>query len=292
MSNKSKILIQVDPDPQASTFDSVVAIDSGVDHLLVHSGVTEADVEGLVHGAIFTRGVDDLKRTALFFGGSNVAASEVLLAKAKASFFGPMQVSVMADPNGANTTAAAAVLCAMKHIDFAGKEITILAGTGPVGMRIAQLIAGPATKGAVATINVCSRKLSKAQEVCARIRKAAPGASLVPIETSSSNLLENSGCNAHAVFAAGAAGVELLSDGWQKAPKLQVAIDLNGVPPAGIAAINVRDCGEKQGDITCYGAVGVGGLKMKIHKQCIQMLFESSQQTLELEEIFAIGQKI
>lgn len=292
MSTKSKILIQIDPDPQASTFDSVVAIDSGVDHLLVHAGVSEADVERLVHGAIFTRGVKDLCRTALFFGGSNVEVSEVLVAKAKASFFGPMQVSIMADPNGANTTAAAAVLSAMKHIEFAGKEITVLAATGPVGRRIVQLIAGTATKGAAATINVCSRKLSKAQEVCDQIRKTVPDAILVPTETSSPELLSNSVCNACAVFAAGSAGIELLKDGWQQTSKLEVAIDLNGVPPAGIAAINTADCAVKRGDITCYGAIGVGKLKMKIHKQCIQLLFESNRKTLEVEEIFAIGEKI
>lgn len=292
MSNKSKILIQIDPDPHASSFDSVVAIDSGVDHLLVRAGVTEADIEGLVHGAIFTRGVDDLNRTALFIGGSDVAKAEALLAKAKASFFGPMQVSIMADPNGANTTAVAAVLSAMKHIEFSGKEITVLAGTGPVGIRIAQLIAGPATNGAVATINVCSRKLAKAQEVCDRILKTAPDANLVPKETSSPNLVADSVCNAHAVFAAGAAGIELLSDGWQQAANLQVAIDINAVPPAGIAGINAKDNARKQGDIACFGAIGIGELKMKLHKQCIQMLFESNHQTLEVEEIFAIGRKI
>ena len=291
MSNKSKILIQVDPDPQASTFDSVVAIDSGVDHLLVHAGVTEADVEKLVHGAIFTRGLNDLKRTALFFGGNNVEASELLVAKAKASFFGPMHVSIMSDPNGANTTAAAAVLTAMKHIDFAGKEITVLAATGPVGRRIVRLIAGTATKGPAATINVCSRKLSKAEEICTRIREIIPDANLVPTETSSRELISDSVCNACAVFAAGAAGFELLGDGWQQAKKLQVAIDLNGVPPAGIAGINATDSSEKRGVITCYGAIGVGQLKMKIHKHCIQKLFESNDQTLEVEEIFAIGQK-
>jgi len=111
------------------------------------------------------------------------------------------------------------------------------------------------------------------------------------METSTPDLLSNSVCNAHAVFAAGAAGVELLDDAWQKAPKLQVAIDLNAVPPAGIASIKTSDYARKRGDITCYGAIGVGELKMKIHKQCIQMLFGSNHQTLEVGEIFAIGQK-
>ena len=113
----------------------------------------------------------------------------------------------------------------------------------------------------------------------------------MPTETSSPKLVSDSVCNACAVFAAGAAGIELLGDGWQQAKKLQVAIDLNGVPPAGIAAINATDSSVKRGATTCYGAIGVGQLKMKIHKQCIQMLFESNHHTLEVEEIFAIGQK-
>ena len=105
-------------------------------------------------------------------------------------------------------------------------------------------------------------------------------------------MLLSSVCNAHAVFAAGAAGIELLSDGWQSVSKLQVAIDLNGVPPAGITGIGATDNPAKHGAIACYGAIGIGQLKMKIHKKCIKLLFESNEHTLELDEIFAIGKTI
>ena len=74
---KTKILIQFDPDSHASTFDSVVAIDSGVDHLVTQSNVGVDHVESLVHGAMFTRGPADLKSTALFFGGSDVAKNRI-----------------------------------------------------------------------------------------------------------------------------------------------------------------------------------------------------------------------
>ena len=290
--SKPKILIQFDPDVQTSTFDSVVAIDSGVDHLFRHSAVTESQVQGLVHGAIFTRGTDDLKSTALFFGGSNVKASEALVAKAKASFFGPMRVSLMSDPNGSNTTAAAAVICAQKHIDLDDKTVTIVGGTGPVGMRIAQLIAGPATKGSNTQINICSRKLEKAEALCEQLAAQVPAGKFQPCETADSDQTNSAVSNAHAVFAAGAAGIELLDQSWQSLPNLGVAIDLNGVPPAGIEGISVFDKAKQiQGKI-CYGAIGVGGLKMKIHKRAIEMLFQSNDQTLEVEEIFAIGQKI
>src|SRR4051812_16494228 len=66
---KPTILVQLDTDPQPSVFDAVVAVDAGVDHLFRHGGVMPGNVRDLVYGALFTRGPDDLKRTALFIGG-------------------------------------------------------------------------------------------------------------------------------------------------------------------------------------------------------------------------------
>ncbi len=68
------ILVQFDTDVQPSVFDRVVAVDSGVEQLFAYGGVTPETVESLVHGAIFTRGVHDLSSTAIFVGGSDVAA--------------------------------------------------------------------------------------------------------------------------------------------------------------------------------------------------------------------------
>ena len=290
--SKSKILIQLDPDKQTSTFDSVVAIDAGVDQILRYNAVTAEQIEGIIHGAIFTRGVEDLKSTALFFSGSNIEATEALVAKAKDSFIGPMRVSMMSDPNGCNTTAAAAVLSAKRHIDFSDKTIAILAGTGPVGTRISHLIAGPANDGDGATIKICSRQMSKAESVCRELKDRLPSANFIPCHTSNSDQTKDTVYEAHAIFAAGAAGVELLDQSWQTLPNLKVAIDLNGVPPYGIQGINVLDNAKDFGGKTCYGAFGIGGLKMKIHKQAIKKLFESNNQTLEVEEIFAISAEI
>ncbi|HCP83812.1 MAG TPA: bifunctional NADP-dependent methylenetetrahydromethanopterin dehydrogenase/methylenetetrahydrofolate dehydrogenase, partial [Planctomycetaceae bacterium] len=39
----------------------------------------------------------------------------------------------------------------------------------------------------------------------------------------------------------------------------------------------------------CYGAVGVGGTKMKIHKAAIASLFKSNDKVLDAEEVFKIG---
>ena len=138
---QTKILVQLDTDPQPSVFDGVVAVDAGVDHLFRHGGVTAEQVRDLVYGAMFTRGVDDLRYTAIFVGGADVAAGETLLAAVQEAFFGPMRVSVMLDSNGANTTAAAAVLMAARHCSLAGAQATVLAATGPVGSRVVRLLA-------------------------------------------------------------------------------------------------------------------------------------------------------
>ena len=56
-----RILIQFDSDSHASVFDSVVAVDSGVDHLLQYSNIESTNVRSLVHGAMFTRGPNELR---------------------------------------------------------------------------------------------------------------------------------------------------------------------------------------------------------------------------------------
>src|SRR5215813_7883465 len=104
--DKRKILIQLDTDPQPSVFDRVVAVDAGADEVFSYGGVKPEQVRDLVHGAIFTRGPDDLKRTAIFIGGSDVAAGERLLSEARMQMIpaARLSVSVLLDANGANTT--------------------------------------------------------------------------------------------------------------------------------------------------------------------------------------------
>ena len=103
------LLLHLDSSPHPSAFDRIVALDGGADEVLSYGAVTEDAVRDLVHGAIFTRGPKDLHNTAIFIGGTDMAAGERMLDAVKATFFGPLRVSVMLDSNGSNTTAAAAV---------------------------------------------------------------------------------------------------------------------------------------------------------------------------------------
>jgi len=285
---KRKILLQFDSDPHASVFDAVVAVDAGVDQLLQYSELEPMEVRDLVHGAMFTRGPQDLHHTAIFIGGSNVSAGEELLKQVKACFFGPLRVSVLLDANGANTTAAAAVLAAAKHCELRGASAVVLAGTGPVGQRAVRLLARQGAK-----VRVASRSLDKAKHVCTAIRQIVAGAELAPVETKTQPETAAAIDGAQVVIAAGAAGIELIAADVRAAAKsLQVAIDLNAVPPAGIAGIEVMDKAKERDGLVCYGAIGVGGTKMKIHRSAIQRLFTASNLVLDAEEVFAIGQEL
>ncbi len=285
-----RILIQFDPDMAASVFDAVVAIDSDIDHLLQYSQVEPTSVRGLVHGAMFTRGPDQLSNTAIFIGGSNAAASEAIAAEIKQTFFGPVRVSVMLDGNGSNTTAAAAVLCAARHLDLSAVDALVLGGTGPVGLRVARLLLR-----AGARVRLASRDQARAAQACEQLTaKTGEGSDrLSACGTAEPAELEQQLSQVNALFGCGAAGAQLLSaEQLAQAHQLQVAIDLNAVPPAGLAGIAVTDKAVSRGGRVDYGAIGVGGLKMKIHREAIRTLYSRNDLFLDAEEVFEIGQQL
>jgi len=283
--DKKKILIQLDSDPQPSVFDRVVAVDAGVDELFSYGGVQLDQIRGLVHGAIFTRKPSDLKRTAIFVGGSDVALGEKMLAEATKSMLSFLKVSVMLDSNGANTTAAAAVRVAGKHLPLKGAKALVLGGTGPVGQRVARLLA---MEGA--EVRVGSRQAARAEQVCKEIVGRFPSAKLTPVGTGTPQELTAAVAGQTLIVAAGAAGVVLLPKAVRdSASALKVAIDLNAVPPVGIEGVDVMEQGGAKEGVILYGAIGVGGLKMKLHRAAIAQLFEANDRVLDAEEIYALG---
>ncbi|QJW95516.1 NADP-dependent methylenetetrahydromethanopterin/methylenetetrahydrofolate dehydrogenase [Frigoriglobus tundricola] len=287
MSDKPTILVQLDTDPLPSVFDRVVAVDAGVQHVFSYGGVTPENVVPLVHGCIFTRGGKDLSRTAIFVGGSDVAAGEAVLAEVKKHLIPQygLSVSLLLDSNGSNTTAAAAVRAAGRHIDLSTAKSLVLGGTGPVGQRAVRLLAK-----AGGHVGVGSRRKDRAEAVCAAISAHVPRAKVEAVSVSSSAdapaALE--GCNL--VIAAGAAGAVLLPKKYRAGNRsIRVLIDLNGVPPAGIEGIEPPDKGTDRDGVICYGALGVGGTKMKVHRAAIHKLFEANNAVLDVEEVYNLA---
>jgi hypothetical protein len=241
----------------------------------------------LVHGCIFTRGPKDLNRTAVFIGGSDVAAGEAVLAEARRHLIPQygLSVSLMLDSNGANTTAAAAVRAAGRHIDLSSAQSLVLGATGPVGQRVVRLLAKSGGH-----VRVGSRQKDKAEAVCAIVRAHVPGAKLEAVGVSSSSDGPAALDGRNLVVAAGAAGVVLLPKRVRESSRtLRVAIDLNGVPPPGIEGVELNDKGAERDGVFCYGALGVGGTKMKIHRAAVARLFAANNVVLDVEEIYNLA---
>ncbi len=282
-----KLLFQFDTDAHPSVFDTVVAYDGGADRVIGYGGLSPEHLGALVEGAIFTRPPKDKKNTAIFVGGSNLAAGQGLFKAVQNHFFAGFRVSVMLDSNGCNTTAAAIVAKLAKGGSLAGKKAVILAGTGPVGQRAAVMLA---KEGAL--VSITSRKLSAAVDACEAM-KARFGVDLAPVEAADHHARANAIAGANIVLATGAAGVELLAEEhWRDNPNLEFIADANTTPPLGIGGTDMMDKGiERHGKII-WGAIGFGSLKLAVHRACIAKLFESNDQVFDADNIFALAKEM
>jgi len=249
-----------------------------------YGGVTEDSVRDLVHGAIFTRGPKDLHNTAIFIGGTDMAIGERLLSKVKKAFFGPLRVSVMLDSNGSNTTAVAAVARIQQAAgNIEGRRVVVAAGSGPVGLRAAGLLAKAGAEVTVTTRRAVDGTLA------ARIAERF-GATVREVTMADASGAAAALEGAEVFLSAGPAGVCLVPrDAWMGRPGLTVAADVNAVPPLGVEGIEVTDNAVDRGGVTTFGALAVGNLKMKIHKACIARLFEKNDLVLDAESIAEIA---
>ncbi len=289
-----KLLFQLDTDPCPSTFDAVVAYDGGADHLISLAGVTPESCGPAVEGVIYTRGPAHKKSSALFVGGSDLAEGEALLAAVRRHFHGGFRVSVMLDSNGANTTAAAAAaLMLAEYTDgdddapLAGQSAVVLAGTGPVGQRIAGLLGR-----AGAAVRLSSRSPERAKAAADRVaeRFEAP---CEPVAVSDEPSLAEALAGCRIAVATGAAGVRLLPEAvWREHRDLGVLADPGTTPPSGIEGIEPFDRGAARHGKRSFGGLAIGSLKLRLHRACIARLFERNDQVLDVEEIYTLARTL
>ncbi|MBY6240940.1 NADP-dependent methylenetetrahydromethanopterin/methylenetetrahydrofolate dehydrogenase [Methylosinus sp. Sm6] len=277
-----KLLFLLDTDPVPSVFDTVVAYDGGADHVIGYANVTPENVGALVDGAIYTRGPKEKQFTALFVGGGDMVAGEALFKAVRKRFFANFRVSVMLDSNGSNTTAAAGVALLAKAKPLAGKKAIVLAGTGPVGLRAAAFLHSEG-----AEVAITSRSKARA-DAAAKALQDRFGFTPTAIEATDNAARASAVKGTHVVFAAGAIGVQLLEEkDWQNDPTIELIADVNAQPPLGIGGVEATDKAKERHGKIVIGALGVGGLKLKLHRACIGQLFEASDKALDAEEIYA-----
>jgi NAD(P)-dependent dehydrogenase (short-subunit alcohol dehydrogenase family) len=190
----------------------------------------------------------------------------------------------MMDANGCNTTAAAAVARLASVVTLAGARAVILGGTGPVGIRAATLFAREG-----ATVLLASRSLDRAKAAAARVAAGTRG-SVTPVEVVDEAGTARALEGADVCLAAGAASVRLVPEAlWAKHPSLKALADVNAVPPLGIAGIEAGDKGAERHGKRVFGALGIGGLKMKVHRTCVARLFETNDAVIDLDAIYGVA---
>ena len=285
-----KLLLQLDSSRLPSAFDRVVAYDGGADEVMSYGGIAEADVRDLIHGCIFTRGPKDLKNTAVFVGGADIAAGEQLLAAATKAMFKPFTVSAMLDSNGSNTTAVAAVAKMVQAAgvgDVRGRRVLIVAGTGPVGIRAAGLFAK-----AGADVCITSRKADAGERARDLVLKRF-GGKVRAIAMPDANEAIRACERAELLLNAGPAGVMVVpKQAWANRSGLKVVADVNAVPPLGVEGVEAMDDGVTKEGVVCFGALAIGNLKMKVHKACIARLFERNDLVLDAETIADVAREL
>jgi methylenetetrahydrofolate/methylenetetrahydromethanopterin dehydrogenase (NADP+) len=301
-----KILIQLDNDKHASTFDSIVAYDAGADIVQSYGAITPQDVCGLILSAVFTRGISDLKNLAVWIGGSDVDMGEQLLAEARRTFFGPFKISLMLDSNGCNTTASTAIAKLARQTDLKGKSALVI-GPGPVGLRAAILLAGEGCQvrlvsipaellGTRYSLELAQRTLEsghKAADAFCHSAGAALGGSLQVNLMQDSASLEESLGQAEILVVAGPAGLRILpSDFWSTKSRLKWLLDFNLTEPLGIEGIKPGDDFAEYNGKRALGALAIGNPKMKVHKACIAKLFERNDLVLDTDGVYSIAKQL
>ncbi len=279
------IIHMFDPMPHNSPFDLNMAADAGFEVLLPYSNVKLEEVNGLVQDAIFSRGPSGVKRTGIFIGGRDIGLAMDMLLAAKKAMVPPFVVSVLADPSGAFTTAAALVASVEKQLrEKHGRELkdsraVVFGGTGPVGLAtgvIASLAGAHTTIVDHLSIEVALQKADDYNHLCGSLLHGTYASS----DADKARLISH----ADLVFCAAKAGVEVLNaDVLADAQQLKVVGDVNAVPPLGIEGIKRMDNGTplkyatNSPNAVGIGALAVGNVKYQLQNRLLALLLETEE---------------
>jgi methylene-tetrahydromethanopterin dehydrogenase len=286
------------PTRQASPFDVNMALDAGYNAVVPYTDVMLDQVASLTQDAIFSRGPKGVKRTGIFIGGRDIGLAADMLDAAKNAMVPPFEVSVFADPSGAFTTAAAMVAAVERQLkkvhqtDFAGRQVLILGGTGPVGTAAAVLAAG-----AGARVRIASHTSLERARMTAQVANARYGVSTEAVGATSAAERADLIAETEILLATAKAGVQVASkQDLARATRLLVAADVNAVPPAGIEGVGVMDDGAPleaaSGKAVGIGALAIGNIKYQVQRGLFEEMLKGDKALyLDFRDAFAAARR-
>lgn len=294
---RAYILHMLTAGAQVSPFDVNMAVDAGWQVVVPYCQVTLEGVAGLTQDAIFSRGPKGARRTGLFIGGRDVTLAADMLERARGALVPPFAVSLLADPSGAYTTAAALVACVEAALrrhhgsDLQGRRVLLLGGTGPVG-RVAAVLCARARATAV----IGSHKGHDAADAAASQIGRRFDVVLEAASTHTRAELRDALAQADVVMGVAAAGVQVMDEEDRAAARqLRVAADVNAVPPAGLAGVGPMDDAKpiEGTTIVGIGALAVGNVKYQVQNRLLVRMREGDKpECLGFEQAFEVAREL
>ena len=291
-----KVFIFLDTDKHASPFDILTTIDVFPEaSILKYENVTTEDAEKIVYDTMFPRGPEGAKHTKIFINGRDFKRANEILEKIKKSMFPPFELSIIIDPRGAYSTAAAVVA---KSLDLSlikgfgnleGRSVAVLAGTVPVGQTAARLYASEK-----ANVIVTSRDLQRASEVAAKINEEALSESVRGFQAQTPEETGKAVADAEIILSAGAAGTQLLPLNTLKeyGRKCKIVADINAIPPLGVEGLKSNAEGEEVlPNVFGLGALAIGKLKIKVEAELIKRAAEEPKGIFDYKVAYEIAKK-
>ena len=241
------LLFYIDTDAKASPFDICMAYDVGYDAVIPYENVNPEDARNITQDALLSRGPKGVKHTAFMIGGKNAERSEEVFQAVKDSMFPPFKTSIIIDPAGAYTTAAAMVakaenaLVTNKLGELKDKTCAIM-GTGAVGQIAAVLLAKMGCKVMIASLNPKRADGKEHAEGIGKLLAKDHGVQVqgifAPTPASKIEIIQK----ADVIMCAGVKGVRIIDKEMLKDVKhMKLLLDINAVPPFGVEGIELKD---------------------------------------------------
>jgi methylene-tetrahydromethanopterin dehydrogenase len=293
------LLFYLDSDEKASPFDICMAYDAGYTAVIPYGNVSPDDARKLVQDALFSRGPKAVKRTCFFIGGKDSEEAEEVLEAIKGAMFAPFKSTIIVDPGGAYTTAAAMVakvehaLTAHKLGDLKGKTCAVL-GTGAVGRIAAVLLAKLGCGVMIASLSPKRTDGKEYAESVARLLAKGHGVKVqgvfAPTKSERLEILKK----ADVVLCAGGRGIRVIDKELFKDLRLaKVLVDINAVPPFGVEGMELKDdMREIAPGIFAIGALTVGDLKHKLEKEILREARADGEEVYNYNPALLLARKL
>ena len=74
--------------------------------------------------------------------------------------------------------------------------------------------------------------------------------------------------------------------------RIELLADYNAAEPLGIEGTEATDDLADYDGKLVLGALAIGGPKMKVHKTCVRRLFESNDEVLDTDAVYAVAKEL